>query len=153
MTMLQRSKSKIAPISWQRILEDPRLLLLVSTTLNKVILIITDGLTKELCIGAYLFAKQIYSLGKKSGWLFVALYLKQCSACLMQWYAREVPILPTELSVPLSLTRTGLPRIIPSFHRAKIRKRDDTADILVKFCRSSLWLRLFVLPSEFRQIF
>lgn len=33
-----------------------------------------DGLSKEMCIASYLIAKRIVQLGKKSGWLFVALY-------------------------------------------------------------------------------
>jgi len=44
---------------------------------NKVILIVADGLTKELCISAYLVAKRIMVLYRKSGPLFVALYLNK----------------------------------------------------------------------------
>ncbi|KAI4347829.1 hypothetical protein L6164_008608 [Bauhinia variegata] len=106
--------------------------------------IITDGLTKELCIGSYLFAKQVAYLGRKSGWLFVALYLKQCSASLMQWYAHETPTLPKKLSIPISLTRLGLPWIIPPFHR-KIIRRDERSDTVVKFYHS-----LFTLAKVIR---
>lgn len=48
--------------------------------LKKVLLIITDGLTKELCIGAYLFSRSVIRIGRKSGWLHCALYLKQCAS-------------------------------------------------------------------------
>lgn len=38
--------------------------------------ILTDGLNKEMCIAAYLFAKQVIYLGRKSGYLhLVARYL------------------------------------------------------------------------------
>ena len=47
---------------------------------------------------------------------------------------------PGLLSVPVSLTRTGLPRIIPAHHRRAIRKSDSKADMLVK-----LYLSLFSL--------
>ena len=55
---------RIARIRWQRVLEDSRLL---RSLLNKVILVVTDGLTKELCIGAYLFARAVLKMGRKSG--------------------------------------------------------------------------------------
>lgn len=142
MAMLHQSLLKVRPISWQKVLEDLRLLI---GLFNKVKLIITDGLTKEFCIGSYLFAKQVAYLGRKSGWLFVALYLKQCSASLMQWYARETPTLPEKLSVPISLTRLGLPRIIPPFHRKIIRRRDERSDTVVKF-----YLSLFTLAKVIR---
>lgn len=48
--------------------------------LKKVLLIITDGLTTELCIGAYLFSRSVIRIGQKSGWLHCALYLKQCAS-------------------------------------------------------------------------
>jgi hypothetical protein len=36
-------------------------------------------------------------------------------------------------AVPVSLTRSGYPRIIPSHHRRMILKKDEKADMLVKF--------------------
>jgi len=48
--------------------------------LKKVLLIITDSLTKELCIGAYLLSRSVIRIGRKSGWLHCALYLKQCAS-------------------------------------------------------------------------
>ena len=41
---------------------------------------------------------------------------------------------------PVSLTRSGYPRIIPSFHRHMIRRKDEKADRLVK-----LYLSIFSL--------
>ena len=69
-------------------------------------------------------------MGRKSGWLHVALYLKQCASCLMTAYGGEYS--PALLPVPVSLTRSGYPRIIPSFHRRMIYVKDDKADIVVK---------------------
>lgn len=119
---------KISPIRWQRVLEDSRLM---RSLLNKVILIATDGLTKELCIGAYLFTRTVMRLGRKSGWLHLALYLKQCSSSLQTAYG-GVKLPPTLLPVPVSLTWSGYPRIIPSFHRRMMYRKDDRADMLVK---------------------
>lgn len=40
---------------------------------------------------------------------------------------------PNDLSVPVSLTGSGLPRIIPAFHRRMILRRDHVSDRLVQF--------------------
>lgn len=63
----------------------------------------------------------------------------------MQYYAAERPSCPTELSVPISLTRSGLPRIIPPYHRKWIRRRDERADILFR-----LYLSAFSLARVIR---
>ena len=49
----------LRPIRWHKILEN--LALLVSIY-KKILLVVADGLTKELCIGAYLVAKQVIYL-------------------------------------------------------------------------------------------
>lgn len=79
---------------------------------QEVQLIILDCLTKEMCIALHLVTKQIINLGKKSGWLFAALYLKQGSDSFQK-----------DWSVYVSFTGSGLPRIIPTFHRKEILRR------------------------------
>lgn len=117
---------------------------MIRSLFSKVQLIMFDGLTKEVCVASHLIGKQILHLGKKSGWLFAALYLKQCSVLLMTFRASDDPRLPTDLSVPVSLTFSGLPRIIPSFHRAEIRRRSAKGDQLIKF-----YLSVFSLAKLF----
>ena len=121
------SSLRIVTVRWQRVLEDSRVL---RSFLSKVILILTDGLNKEMCIAAYLFAKQVIYLGRKSRYLYLhlALYLKQCTTCLMTAYG-GVNRPNGSLSVPVSLTRSGYPRIFPSF---MILRKDDSADVLVR---------------------
>lgn len=63
------SLMKVKSICWQRVFEDSRI---IKSLLNKVILVIADGYTKELCIAAHLFTLQVVALGRKSGFLFVA---------------------------------------------------------------------------------
>lgn len=99
---------------------------------SRASLIIFDGLSKERCIAAHLFGKQLLRLVKKSGFLFAALYLKQCSTSLQMAYGSGIKHQPTQLPVPVALTRTGYPVIIPSYHRKMIRKRDEKADRLVQ---------------------
>lgn len=62
--------------------------------------------------------KACIKLYKTSGALFLVLYLKQARICLQRFAVGDsIP----ELSTYVSLTRSGIPRIIPSFHRKKIR--------------------------------
>ncbi|CAA0817706.1 Uncharacterized mitochondrial protein AtMg00050 [Striga hermonthica] len=56
---------------------------------------------------ALLVAKQILPLGRRSGWLFVSLYLKQCAVALMVYRGSDAPTRRSELSVPVRLTRSG----------------------------------------------
>lgn len=110
--------------------------------------ILTDGLNKEMCIAAYLFAKQVIYLGRKSGYLhLVARYLKQCNTCLMTAYG-GVNRPNGSFSVPVSLTRSGYPRIIPSFHRKMILRKDDRADVLVRLYCSFFSLAVLVKRAD-----
>lgn len=84
-------------IRWQSILENSKILMGLFT---KSQLVIFDGFTKERCIAAYLFAKQVYRLYRKSGFLF---YLKQCNSSLMIAYGGGYQG-PDLFSVPVSLT-------------------------------------------------
>lgn len=52
-------------------------------------LVIFDGLNKELCVGIHLVVIRIVHLGRKSGWLFCALYLKQAASSLMMAYGGD----------------------------------------------------------------
>lgn len=52
---------RLKRLTWQR-LERPRVL---RSILNKVILVLTGGFTKELCIAAYLFSGSVVKLGRK----------------------------------------------------------------------------------------
>ena len=95
-------------------------------------LVIFDGLNKELCVGIHLVVIRIVHLGRKSGWLFCALYLKQAASSLMMAYGGDEFVHPDN-AVPVYLARSGYPRIIPSHHRRMILKKDEKADMLVKF--------------------
>lgn len=106
----------------------------VAASLRRKTLVTADGLTKEMRVSVYLYAKEVKRLYKASGALFLALYLKQALFCLWRWSRRPHDRLP----VPVSLTRSGFPRIIPSFIRRQKYKKDDKADMLVK-----IWLSLF----------
>ena len=68
---------------------------------------------------------------KRLGLLFAALYLKQCSVHLQRYYGgdeREVSDPP----VFVSLSRTGIPTIIPIHHRHIIAGKGERGDRLVR---------------------
>ena len=115
--------------------------------LSKVLLVIQDGLSKETCVAAYLFAGSVIKLGRKSGWLHCSLYLKQCSSSLMMAYGGSFSP-DKSLALPVSLTRKGYPRIIPSFHRRLIYRRDDRADQLVQIYLSFFSLSKIILLAK-----
>lgn len=106
--------------------------------LTKVILIVYDDLTKESSIVSWLYAKRVIKLVRQSGLLFTALYQKPCSSSLQRAYAGDRPT--GCLPVPVTLTRSGYPRIIPSFHRKLMYKKDERADALVRLYLS--WFSL-----------
>jgi len=89
-------------------------------------------------ISAFLSAKTIRRMRRKSGLLFTALYLKQCGSSLQKAYAGDpsTGLLP----FPVSLTRKGYPTIIPFFHRLMIYRKDEKADNSVQLYLS--WFSL-----------
>lgn len=115
--------------------------------LIRVPLIITGRLSKESGISAYLFAKAVIKLSRKSGLLFTALYFKQCKVCLLQFYG-GVPKPKEKLPVLVSLTRSGLPSSLPSYRRKVISRRDARANTVVRWYLSWFSLSKVVLLSK-----
>lgn len=71
-------------------------------------------------------------LRRKSGLLFLALYLKELRSSLQSAYGGVKGARPS-LSVPVSLNRSGYPRIIPAHHRRIIMGKDKKrAETLVQ---------------------
>lgn len=99
--------------------------------LMRVSLISTLSLTKEVGLAAVSFMRMVIRLKRKSGHLYTALYLKQCGVCLQRYYA-GCASKGSPLSVPVSLSRSGIPRVIPSVLRKVISRRDSHADTLVR---------------------
>lgn len=114
-----------AQFSWREALESFRVM---KSAFTKRILSLTDGLTKEWCIAIHLFWVSCRRIAKRSGLLFLSLYLKQVRVVLQKFVAGDLP--PSVLSPAVSLTRGGIPRKIPSFHRKRIKEGDHR---LLKF--------------------
>lgn len=90
--------------------------------ITKVVLALSGSLTKEWCIASWLFWKACLKMYRKSGALFLVLYIKQARVCLQKCAVQDKTL---GLSMHVSLTRSGIPRIIPSFHRARIKRGDE----------------------------
>ncbi|KAG6467802.1 hypothetical protein ZIOFF_074318 (mitochondrion) [Zingiber officinale] len=89
----------------------------------------------EGAICSLFIARRVIALVRKSGLFFAALYLKQCSVHLQQYYAFSSE-LAGQPAVRVSLSRDGLPRIIPKHHRSLIKKRGDRGHFLVRLSLS-----------------
>lgn len=137
-------KPSASLLSWQEVLENFRL---ARGLCQKVLWLVMDRQTKEMCIACYLFLREVFRLKKKSGCLFLALYLKQCQFSLKTYYSGSFDR-TLSLPVPVSLTRTGLPRIIPSFHRSLIRVGDERADEIVRVYLSLFSLSLCAVSAS-----
>ena len=90
-------------------------------------------LDRRVILLGYYFSRFFREVGKELGAFQRNDVYGQASTCLMQYYAVQDPGLPQKFSVPVFLTRKGLPRIIPPFHRKWISTREERADMLVKF--------------------
>lgn len=122
---------------WRSVFENARCM---KGLIIRALHIISGGINSEYCIAAYLVSKEICRLRRKSGLLFAALYLKQCKVALIRYYGEDESPLHSLSSPQVSLSRSGLPRIIPAFHRRLIRTRNARADTCVKIYLS--WLSL-----------
>lgn len=102
----QFNKLSASLLSWQEVLEHFRL---AKGLLKKVLWLVIDRQTKEMCIASHLFLKEVFRLKRKSGYLFLACYLKQCQFSLKVYYSESFDR-TLSLPVPISLTYAGLPR-------------------------------------------
>lgn len=109
-------------------------------------LIVAGRYTFEGCVISLVMAKAIIQLVRKSGLLFTALYLKQCSAYLCRFYGKDTNI--TISGPKVKLNRKGLPVIIPFHHRHIIMSRNERADYLVKLYLSWFSINRLVKLSK-----
>lgn len=106
--------------------------------LIRIHLIVTGHYTFEGAVLSRYMAAKVMRLSRKSGLLFTALYLKQCSVALQQYYAESQR--NSNPSVMVELSRSGIPTIIPVHHRHIIIKLNARSDYLVKMYLS--WFSL-----------
>lgn len=113
--------------------------------LSRVPIVTTGRLSVEVGLALTFFVREVATLIRKSGFLFTALYLKQCSVCLQRDYA-GYRVKDEKHPLSVSLTRLGIPRIIPVRHRHIIACHNERSDYLVQ-----LYLSWFTL-SKIRKL-
>lgn len=120
---------------------------LLKGLLFRVPLVATASMSKEIALAGCSFVKQVRYLKHKSGFLYTALYLKQCAVSLQRYYAGNYHK-GDLLSVPVSLTRCGIPKIIPAVLRKHVRAKSDRGDKLVKLYLSWFGLAKLILVAK-----
>jgi len=110
--------------------------------LTKVLLCVTGGLSKGDCLAVYHMSREICRLYRKSGPLFTGQYLKQVAFCL-QWYVGGRSEDRPSCKVYVSLTRSGIPRLIPPAYRRRLR--GDADPLVVKIVLSICTLSRMIL--------
>lgn len=91
-------------------------------------------------------SREIIRLYRKSGPLFTGQYLKQVSFLLQRYVGGQRTKHPV-MKTSVSLTRSGIPRIIPPFYRKKIRNGNDPAviQVVLSVCTLS---RIMLVPPK-----
>lgn len=83
---------------------------------------------KGVALAGYDFIKTVVKLKRRSGFLYTALYLKECTVSLQRYYAGCYSKNDT-MSAPVSLTRCGIPKTVLRKH---VRAKSDHGDYLVR---------------------
>lgn len=115
-------RERLVSVNWQKILEDLHHL---STSFNRMLLVVLGRYTKGWSITAFTVAKRVHHLYRKNGARFCSSYLKNASTQLhnyLSYTQEDTPYKPMMYGPRCSTTRRGLPRIILSKHRKIIRE-------------------------------
>lgn len=111
---------------------------------SKVLLCVNGRLTKGHCLAVYAMSREIISIYRKSGPLFTGQYLKQV-AYQLQWYVGGDKSYNPDMKIFVSLTRSGIPRMIPPYYRKILRKGSDP--LVIKIILSILTLSRIILVA------
>lgn len=109
---------------------------------TKAQLCVFGKLTKEHCLASLHMVREIQRLHRRSSPLFLSQYLKTVSLHVMRYWAGEKGV-DQPMKVYVSLTRCGIPRIIPPFSRKRLRMRSNP--LIVKFIFTICTLYRFIL--------
>lgn len=75
----------------------------------------------SLIVGLVSFSKDCAKIAKSSGVKYLVTYLKACQVLLQQSIGGYKVHNTRQLNGAISRTKSGLPRIIPAYHRYQIR--------------------------------
>nr|UJQ92534.1 MAG: putative RNA-dependent RNA polymerase [Mitoviridae sp.] len=110
---------RLGATGWRSALEGTRRLMGIFT---KSLLVIFGRLSTGHCLAVYSMSREIIRIYRKSGPLFLGLYLKQVAFATQQYTGGEGK--PVCTKTYISLTRTGIPTFIPSHYRKMMRNGD-----------------------------
>lgn len=136
MALFSNFLETLTPVPWRSVFEHRGRL---RRFLIRIAVAVTGYLSFEEVICSLVVARRVAALVRKSGLLFTSLYLKQCAVHLQQYYAGST-IRVGKSAVNVSLSRQGIPSIIPSHHRHCIARRGDRGHHLVRLYLS--WFSL-----------
>lgn len=127
---------KVKVIPWRSIFECT---LSLCRFLIRISIVTTGLCNRESMVVCCVLARKVIVMCRSMGCLSTSLYLKQCSVSLMRFYAGSArECLHTMSGASVSLSRAGIPVIIPKHHRSLIRAGGARGDYLVR-----LYLSLF----------
>lgn len=96
----------------------------INKPLIRVSLLVVGFVNKQIIQSIYLFINRLNSIRKKNGLKYTAQYLKACHILCMKAIALDRNAHSCTFSPKVSLTRAGLPRIIPQYLRVLIRSNN-----------------------------
>jgi hypothetical protein len=130
---------------WQRLGNKASLL---ASVLRRLIALREGGLTRHWVLTAYHYGAYIVAQRKTVGVKGVVIYLKGCYVLLQQVAGGQVLDNPRRLGCAISRSRSGLPRLIPVYHRKRIIAGDKWT---VKIWTSFFWLyRVLDFPGRLK---
>nr|UPW42173.1 MAG: putative RNA dependent RNA polymerase [Guangdong mito-like virus 6] len=108
--------------SWQR---GAKALFCINKGLLQVLKLTWGGTTVTKVSSYYVLLISLTTLQKRSGLAYTCKYMKACSIYVMKYVAKDPNKLSTNsLDILVSITDSGIPRIIPSYFRLQLRKRN-----------------------------
>jgi hypothetical protein len=114
-----RLKSLRQVFTWQKRVKS---LHTINKALIRVSLLVVGFTNKQIISSIYILLNRMNYLRKKNGLSFLARYLKACHILCMKAVAHEKGLCNSNSFSPkVALTRSGLPKIIPSYLRNLIR--------------------------------
>lgn len=95
-----------------------------------IVRLIADRLNTNHVTALYAFFGSLERFRQKNGLSYTAKYLKACHIYIMQYVAttqRNSLIHSCSYDIHVSVNKSGIPRILPVYWRARLRARDATA--------------------------
>lgn len=125
---------RLAVSTWRRTFERPQM---IKGWLLKTSLIVSGRLSCEIGVSAYLFAKEVIRLYRKSGALHCSLYLKQCSSSLQSAYGGIKACFTSYTSLSNTFR-------VPPSHSGTSSKDDVSSWCKGRYACSSLFILVFI---------